>query len=72
MVVEGADGETDNAGATSMESSWTMTEAMSLSLDEARRSAWPRKSAYTWASQKTSRVARVASRMSAADSCPRR
>jgi hypothetical protein len=60
----------DNAGATSIDSSWTMMEARSRRSDLARRSPWPRKSAYTWASQKTARVARVASRMSSADSCP--
>ena len=60
----------DNAGATSIDSSWTMMEARSRRLDLAWRSPWPRKSAYTWASQKTTRVARVASRMSSADSRP--
>jgi hypothetical protein len=29
----------DNAGATSMDSSWNMTEAMSLRFDEGRRIA---------------------------------
>ena len=60
----------DNAGATSIDSSWTMMEARSRRLDLAWRSPWPRKSAYTWASQKTSRVATVAARMRAGDLPP--
>ena len=60
----------DNAGATSIDSSWTMMEARSRRLGLAWRSPWLRKSAYTWASQKITRVARVASRMSSADWCP--
>jgi hypothetical protein len=60
----------DNAGATSIDSSWTTIEPRTFRFERPWRSPWSRKSAYTWASQKTSRVARVAARMSAGDLPP--
>lgn len=50
----------DGAGAASIDNSWTMMEPKTFRSARPWRSPWSRTSAYTWASQKTSRVATVA------------
>ena len=60
----------ERAGAAIIDSSWPMMEARTLHCVRSWRTSWSRKCAYTWESQKTSRVVMVAVRMRYGDLPP--